>query len=207
MYIDLSMPLSEQTVVFPGDARPIFEPAGTFSISGYEDQLIHINNHLGTHIDAPGHMIENGKMLFDYDISRFVSDGICIDARGQDMLGVSLIKNAEITPNVAVLFYTGSGDTYTHPSYATNYPVVDGELVALLVKKGVLMCGVDMISFDHDAPFPNHKALLRNDVLLIENLINLKSLVNRHFKLFALPINLQLEAAPARVIAEVNEAP
>jgi kynurenine formamidase len=204
MYIDLSMPVSEKTVVFPGDALPIFEPAGTFSEAGFVDHILHINNHLGTHIDAPGHMAENGKMLEEYEIGRFICDGICIDARKNDHLDAELIANIDVPAGMAVLFYTGCGDRFEERSYATDYPSIDSELAMLLIKKAVSIVGVDMISFDHDSPFPIHKALLENDTLLIENLTNLGQVVGKKFKLYALPVNFKLEAAPARVVAEVQ---
>jgi len=53
-------------------------------------------------------------------------------------------------------------------------------------------------------PFPVHKALLSEHILIIENLTNLDKLleVNR-FRVLAVPLKLKADAAPARVIAEV----
>lgn len=203
MVIDLSMPVNEETIVFPGDTRPIFEQAGTLDTVGFVDHIIHINNHLGTHIDAPDHMLEKGMLLSDYPIDRFVCQAVCVDARGKDTLTVNLLEGIEVNPGDAVLFYTGSGDKYTDQSYASDYPKIDITLAELLVSKGVKLVGADMISFDHDEPYPIHKALLDNDVLLIENLINLNQVAGRRFRLSALPIRLELHAAPARVIAEI----
>lgn len=203
MIVDLSMPVNEATVVFPGDAKPVFEQAGTLETVGFVDHIIHINNHLGTHIDAPDHMLEKGVLLSGYPIDRFICQAVCIDAKGKDRLSIDLLEGIEIHPGDAVLFYTGSGDNYKVPSYASDYPKIDLVLAELLVRKGVKMVGADMISFDHDEPYPIHKALLDNDILLIENLINLGKVAGKRFRLFALPVKLELHAAPARVIAEV----
>ncbi len=203
MIIDLSMPVNERTVVFPGDAKPVFEQAGTLEKDGFIDHVVHINNHLGTHIDAPDHMLEKGKFLSDYPADRFVCQATCIDARGQNPLTTDLLASVELNPGEAVLFYTGAGDNYTQQSYASDYPKIDLDLAKLLVERGIKLVGVDMLSFDHDAPFPIHKTLLDNDVLLIENLINLKAVVGKKFRLYALPVRLELQAAPARVLAEL----
>jgi arylformamidase len=203
MIIDLSMPVNEKTVVFPGDTKPKFEPAETILEAGCLDHVIHINNHLGTHMDAPGHMIECGKWLKEYAVDRFVVDAICIDARNQAKLTAELLNGVAIEPGTAVLFYTGCGDYYAEQRYASDYPAIDPDLAQLLVNKKVSMVGVDMISYDHDAPFPIHKALLGADTLLLENLTNLEKVVGKKFTVYALPVNLELEAAPARVIAEV----
>ena len=203
MIIDLSMPVNEQTIVFPGDAKPIFEQAGTLETVGFVDHVIHINNHLGTHIDAPDHMLKKGGLLSEYPADRFVSQSTCIDARGKALLTADLLSGIELKQGMAVLFYTGAGDNYTKQTYATDYPRIDPSLATLLVESGIKMVGVDMISFDHDEPYPIHKALLGKDVLLIENLINLKSVAGKQFRLYALPLKLDLQAAPARVLAEL----
>lgn len=181
----------------------MFEQAGTLETVGFVDHIVHINNHLGTHIDAPDHMLEKGTLLSNYPIERFVCDAICIDARGKDLLTAELLDSAEIKPNDAVLFYTGRGDNYTEVAYATDYAKIDLDLANLLVEKGAKLVGIDMISFDHDEPYPIHKALLDKDVLLIENLVNLKAVAGKRFRLHALPIKLELHAAPARVVAEL----
>jgi len=202
MIVDLSMLVNEHTVVYPGDALPKFESAGTLEKDGFVDHVIHINNHLGTHVDAPGHMLD-GKRLVDYPIERFVVSAVCVDARGHSKLGVDLLDDVEINAGEGILFYTGSADNCTEQSYATDHPEISLELAQKLVELGVSMVGVDMISFDVDAPFPIHKEFLSNDVLLIENLYNLGAVVGKRFKMHALPVNPELEAAPARVIAEV----
>ncbi len=204
MIIDLSMLVNEDTVVFPGDANPVFEPAGTMATTDFVDNVIHVNNHLGTHIDAPAHMVEGGKMLKDFPIERFVVSGLCIDARNRDLLDVDLLENVDLRQTQAVLFYTGMGDDYTDQAYATDYPKISLELAEALVENKLTMVGVDMISYDHDEPFPIHKRLLKEEILLIENLTNLYQLAGKVFKLYALPINFDLEAAPARVIAELS---
>lgn len=203
MIIDLSMPVNEDTIVFPGDAKPVFEQAGTLETVGFVDHIIHINNHLGTHIDAPDHMLDKGILLSDYTIDRFVCPAVCIEVRGKEMLTIDVLEGIEINRGDAVLFYTGAGDNYTAQSYASDYPKIDPALAELLVEKGINLVGVDMISFDHDEPYPIHKTFLDNDILLIENLINLRQVAGKRFRLTALPIRLELHAAPARVVAEI----
>ncbi len=203
MIVDLSMPVNEHTVVFPGDSKPVFEQAGTLETVGFVDHVVHINNHLGTHIDAPDHMLKKGMLLSEYPADRFVCQATCIDARGKDFLTIDLLSGIELKPGDAILFYTGTGDKYTEEAYATDYPRIDLALAEFLVEKGIKLVGVDMISFDHDEPYPIHKALLDKDVLLIENLINLKTVVGMHFRLYALPVKFELHAAPARVVAEL----
>lgn len=80
------------------------------------------------------------------------------------------------------------------------------EMASYLVDQKVNMVGVDTGSIDNLDGFPIHKTLLAGNVLIIENLTNLEQLIDRKFKVYALPIKLALDGAPARVIAEVNQA-
>lgn len=66
------------------------------------------------------------------------------------------------------------------------------------------LVGVDTCSVDHEE-FVAHRALLGNDVLIIENLTNLSALEGKEFTIYALPIKLQIDGAPARVIAQIKE--
>lgn len=53
--------------------------------------------------------------------------------------------------------------------------------------------------------YPIHKILLTKEVLIIENLTNLKSLVGvQSFDVFAFPMKLHAEAAPVRVVARIS---
>ena len=67
------------------------------------------------------------------------------------------------------------------------------------------MVGVDAGSVDTMDDFPIHKILLAAQVLIIENLTNLNQLAGKDFRVYALPVKLDVDGAPARVIAEVED--
>jgi kynurenine formamidase len=66
------------------------------------------------------------------------------------------------------------------------------------------MVGFDTCSADILPDFPVHKILLGNDMLIIENLTNIEQLSGHSFTVYALPIKLVVDGAPARVIAVIN---
>lgn len=199
-YVDLSVPINEKTPVYPGDPITKIEPAGIFDTDGYEDHYVSIGTHAGTHIDAPRHMVKNGKSLDEIPVEHFIGRGVYIKVEGSFSLDV--IKKANIQEGDIVLFHTGMSDVYHEPAYYNNYPAMTDEIGRYLVKKKVKMVGVDMCSVDHE-PFPVHRILLKDDVLIIENLTNLGVLEGKEFTITALPIKLQIDGAPTRVIAEI----
>ena len=61
--VDLSMRLSDDTPVYPGDPSVRIEVTSTFEEAGFFNTRLTLGAHNGTHIDAEGHMIPGGRML------------------------------------------------------------------------------------------------------------------------------------------------
>ncbi|MBI2589344.1 cyclase family protein [Candidatus Saccharibacteria bacterium] len=200
--VDLSVVINEDTPVYPGDPKVKIRPLGVFEKDSYNDHLITIPNHVGTHIDAPWHMVANGKTLDQIPIDQFVGRGRLIQVENKKF-DLAAVKKAKIRQGDIVLFRTGMSDVY-HKSEYFNYPEMPPEIANYLVGAKVKMVGVDMISPDKQ-PYKIHRILLSADVLIIENLTNLEQLVGKEFTIYALPIKLQLDGAPARVIAQIDD--
>lgn len=201
-FVDLSVPLNENTPVYPEDPHIKITQGGVLDKDGYEDYVVSIGAHVGTHIDAPAHMVKGGKNLDEFGIDKFTGRGIYVDAR-KDFDFVE-IEEMDIREGDIVLFHTGMSVKYGSPDYFDSFPPIDDELAEYLVIKKVKMVGVDMCSVDHE-PFPIHKIFLKSNILIIENLTNLEKLQGRKFKVFAFPIKLQLDGGPVRVVAEIIE--
>lgn len=200
-YIDLTMPLTPSTPVYPGDPTVEVTVAAELEADGYLDHVVTLGTHNGTHIDAPAHMVADGKLLPAYSVDRFVGPGKIVDVR--EGFSLSALEAANIQQGDIVLFYTGKSEQFSAPDYYTDYPAITDEAADFVINKGAKMVGVDTGSVDHE-PFSVHKKLLGNDVLIIENLVNLGQLIGRDFTVFALPLNLAVEGSPARVIAQLN---
>lgn len=200
MIIDLSHPLTEQIPVYPGDPAVKIEFAGLLEKDGYCDHVVTLGTHVGTHIDAPMHMLVDGNSLAEVPIERFITRGVCLDVCN----GFDVLEMADIREGNSVLLYYGFGAKYTFPEYFEDYPTLSEEVAQYLVEKKVNMVGSDTCSPDGLEDYPIHRLLLGADVLIIENLINLDKLVGTDFTVYAFPIALQLDAAPARVLADVD---
>lgn len=200
MIIDLSVKLNEQTPVYPGDPKTIIKSSGVLSRDGYCGHYISVGTHVGTHIDAPAHMIAGGKTLDQLDLGQFVGRGKYIKVDGQ--FDLQTVLRAELREGDIVLFHTVMSDYYYEKVYFEEYPVMSKEVAQYLVACKVKMVGVDTCSVDNDSSFPIHKILLGGNVLIIENLTNLHQLTNKDFTVYALPLKLDLDGSPARVIAQ-----
>jgi len=154
--------------VYLGDPLPKLHQITTLEKDGYNDHELTSVMHVGTHMDAPLHMIQNGKTIEKGSI---------------------------------VLVYTDFGKNYRNKKYYENVPNITKAFAEEMVKAQVKIIGMDILGPDAP-PFPTHKILLGNSILIIENLVNLEKLLDiPHFEVIALPMKLQSDAAWVRVVA------
>lgn len=200
--LDLSVVINEKTPVYPGDPATKIAPAGVLEADGYNDHNISIGTHVGTHVDAPLHMLAHGKSLDQIPAERFIGRGKYVKVEGS--FDLEAIKAAGLSAGDIVVFHTGMSDYYYEEKYFHDYPAMSEEVAQYLVGQKVSMVGFDTCSADNADGFPIHKILLGGDVLIIENLTNLAVLEGKDFTVYALPLNLDIDGAPARVVAVVN---
>lgn len=202
--IDLSVPVNEDTPAYPGDPHIQIKQLATFDEETYNDHAVAFGIHSsGTHIDGPWHMVREGKKLDEIPLERFVGRGRLIKVENGNY-SLDAVKAADIQEGDIVLFDTGMAKVYGQDEYyADGRPEMPEDVARYLVDKKVKMIGLDMCSPDQ-APFPVHRILLGADILIIENMASLEALKGREFTVYALPLKLQLDGAPARVIAEVD---
>lgn len=201
-YSDLTHEINENTPVYPGDPLTSIQQNATLSKDNYAEHIIGMGTHTGTHIDAPSHMLKNGKALNQFPLEKFTGRGVYIKIeRGK--FDLSKIKTIAIKKNDIVFFHTGMSNSYKNPEYFTTYPTVPQDVANYLIKKGISIVGVDSCSVDHEE-FTIHKLFLQNDILIIENLTNLASLTGKKFTVSAFPLNLNLDGLPVGVVAQIE---
>src|SRR5262249_31582007 len=144
--------------------------------------------HVGTHMDAPLHMVEGGAYICDIPLAHFKGRGHLIDARNQKSVTADLLKNHKLDKGDIVLVWTDWSKKFHQPDYFDGYPLIAQDFADQLVAAGVSLMGLDTPSPDQD-PYPIHKTLLPNNVLIIENLTNLGALTkHKNFQIHAYPV-------------------
>ena len=200
-YIDLTQVLRAGMPVFPGD------PAVGLKTATASPQVTEVifGTHSGTHLDAPSHLFPDGKKLSDFAVESFVGKGVLLDVRGKKNIDKEILLHAEIKPGDIVLIYTGWQGKYGTKEYFKDYPVVSEGLAKELVRLQVKMLGIDTPSPDKE-PFLVHETLLQKEILILENLCNLEKLLKtKDFGIIALPLRLETDGGPARVVAKIYE--
>jgi arylformamidase len=198
MLIDLSITIDDQTPVYPGDPHIQLTEAGTIETDGYALHRLTLGTHSGTHIDAPAHMLVGGATLDALPLDVFVGNATLVDG-----FSMEAVRAAGLNAGDIVVFNTGMSERFDDPAYFTEYPAMDEAVAAYLVSAGVKLVAIDTCSADNVDGFPIHKVLLGAGIPIVENLTNVASLRGKAFRLIALPLRIDTDGAPARVVAEV----
>jgi kynurenine formamidase len=203
-YIDLTHKFDFHMPAYPGDPIPEITQITDIDKDGFTDHFAKMGMHIGTHMDAPMHMVKNTKTLSEIGVEQFFGKGCLIDVRGCTSIEKSMFTDAKLDSDTIVFVMTGFYKKFRTPDYYEKYPEFTPEAANFLVEKKIKIIGMDTPSPDRP-PFKVHKILLGNNVLIIENLTNLETLIGvNNFEVIALPAKFDWDGAPARVVARIS---
>ena len=206
--IDLSQTLNNDTPVYPGTVTPNIGSSNTIEHDNFREKSILIPSHFGTHIDAPAHVIADGKSLDQLPLDHFTGAAAVLDARGMTVIDEIEAKNL-LRDNPAteyVVIRTGWERYWKQASYFEGYPVLSESAAECLAAHGLKGIGLDAISVDSigDSSLPVHHRLLKRDLIIVENLCNLDALPSSVFTFHCVPLKIEdADGSPVRAIATV----
>lgn len=205
--VDLTHIINNEMPVYPGTEKPRIEMALSVSKDGFQESRLNIFSHVGTHMDAPAHMLEKGAHLNEINIENFVGKAVLIDVtdiNGDEIKLEHVQKYSEELEDAEfVVFKTGWSKLWEVETYYQNFPVLSTEAAKWLLKYKLKAVGVDAISVDKidTTDFEIHHILLENNILIIENLTNLDAIKGTSFTLCSLPLKYEnADGAPTRVV-------
>ena len=202
--IDLSYMISDNMPVHPYDDRVKLYQDRDLKKDGYNNFKLEIGMHAGTHIDSPMHLIDRSTFVSEIGLDRFIGRGVLLDVRGQKTIPYRPGYEERGLEDDIVILYTGHSSKYGTDEYYKDHPVIAEDFMDFLIERKIKMLGMDLPSPD-PYPFKIHKGLLSKDILIIENLTNLSSLLDKKsFTILALPLKIRAEASLARVVALVD---
>mgnify|MGYP002629903624 CR=1 FL=1 len=214
--IDLTQLLNDKITVYPDTAPPTFDVTNTVDKDGYREHQISMLSHTGTHIDAPCHVLHNGRTLDQFPMEKFIGSAMVIDCRDRDEISLEYLKTfkSKIATVDFVLFFTGWQDRWNTAGYFEDCPVPTTEAARYLTGFNLKGVGVDAFSLDKIVSatkvtseiIPNHHILLGKEILLIENLTNLDKLPDHAFTFQCFPLKVEnADGSPIRAVAMINK--
>lgn len=78
--VDLSAPVDEDVVTYPGDPTPRSAVHSTIARDGFNLLSVQMGSQSGTHVDAPYHCEEDAARIDEVPLGRFIGQGVVVDA-------------------------------------------------------------------------------------------------------------------------------
>lgn len=222
--VDLSQWLEEQMPVWPTLSKYFHTLwcAIHYDDTGTAYQLV-MNEHTGTHVDAPGHYMPPGhpahRWVDEVPLETWMGRAAIIDCRdaepGSAVTSVAVSEwesqHGTIRPGDIAIFNFGWWRKWAvrphDVDYLHEWPGLGTGCAELLLERGVKAVGVDTLSPDvyGSLECPIHVALLSRGVVIIENLCNLDALPPVCY-LLALPLKIKGgSGSPVRAVALVPQ--
>ena len=208
--LDLSHKIEDGMPIYPGTPKVNITSLASVEKDGFAVKNLHLSSHIGTHMDAPAHMIESGKTLDQFLLSKF-SGSACIipfsndDIDGQDKQEYlsqfeDIIKECDF-----IILHTKWSEKWGTEEYFSNFPALDGKSAEYLASFYLSGIGIDTISIDvyNSQNYEAHHALLNSEMVIIENLCYLDQIRSQRFKFSAFPLLItDSDGSPVRAMAE-----
>jgi kynurenine formamidase len=211
-WIDLSWPLSPTV---PRIAS--FPPPRLTRIASIPERPLNITElqmivHTGTHVDSPRHFFNDGPAFQDIPLARLMGPGVVWRIE-KPLYGLIEIEDLErmrprLAPGDILAIDTGAAGRVGTPDY-DRHASLSLAAAEWLVGQRLKLLAVDMptpdIAIDRRPEgfiWPVHRALLRDGVLIAEQVTGLAPLVGKRAEFMFFPLNIaDCDGAPARVLA------
>ncbi len=201
--IDISLPLNNQTINYPGNVP--LNVSIHHAMPEYATQLSTINmgSHTGTHIDAPAHAMAVAITLDQIPLENFVGACRVLDFSEEihEAVTKEMLEGKNVKAGERIILKTRNSIRGFKEFY-DDYVYLDGDAADYLGGLGVMLVGIDALSIkkrgsnDHRP----HLSLLAKNIPIIEGL-DLSQAAEGEYELFCLPLNFTgIDGAPARAI-------
>lgn len=192
---DISMSLSDERAVYPGDPKPQYSLLSSLSNGDLADiGMLEICTHNGTHVDAPSHIISGGKKINEISFEHWVGYTYVADLTyAEKTISSKDIGKINLKNIKRLLIKTCE----------KNCVYLEDDACEAIAAAGIITVGICSQSVDPlvgDENLKAHKILLSNDICIIENLI-LDEIAAGEYYMVCMPLKIDgADAAPARVL-------
>lgn len=211
MLIDLSHPLRDGMLSFPGDPVLHVTPFHTTAAPPRCNvSQISMGTHQGTHLDAMFHFLDDGKTLDQMPLDWFYGPARMIripKTAGDEITTEDLAAHEDLlTPGARILLNTGWHRQIGQENYFSDFPSMTQDAAKYLASRKLRLIGMDMPTPSKDYYEVHHTLLAREvEMVIVESLTNLDALPDgREFTFIGFPLNFAgRDGSPIRAVAEI----
>ncbi|MBK9639129.1 MAG: cyclase family protein [Bacteroidetes bacterium] len=206
-WMDVSEPISKNTIVWPGDPQAIITQVASYDIGDdYQLSEAFLNLHTGTHVDAPLHFIKEGKDITQIPLEVLMGDAKVLDASAQKIISTEWLMTKNLCKGDRLLFKTmKDADNRQEKLSQLDFVALNVDAAYYLSELGIVLAGIDglSIAIAHELN-ETHQVLLKNEIVIVE-VLNLTGIQEGNYEMICLPIKFEgAEASPARVLLRRN---
>lgn len=207
--IDLSHTINSNMSTYTKDEKLEVYDIASIEKDGYNEKLLKLCTHTGTHIDAPSHMINKGKTIDEFNINDFIGVAVIIDVSNLKKINIEdlIIYKDKINNCEFVILKTGWDKYWGSSAYLKGFPSLTEDAARWLCGFNIRGIGTDTISIDtfDSIDFEVHNTILSRGKIIIENITNLDGVREEEFTLVATPLKIENgDASPVRAVAITN---
>lgn len=190
---DMTYTLDADFPTYFGESQFTLEQKFNFAEHHFNLNQYTVNEHTGTHVDAPLHFSADGKSVDEIPVENLIAPLCVIDIAARaagdadtqvtpDDIKAWIAAHGEIPANACVAMHSGWGAYVASDKFrgfdgkAQHYPGFHVEAAKMLIEEtGAASIAVDTLSLDHgmSPDFATHYAWLPSGRFGIENLANL----------------------------------
>ena len=210
-FIDITLPLSPDLPLWPGDPRPIVSKLKNIA-HGDPCNVTHVESHMhfGTHVDAPAHFIDGGYGVDKIPLDHLTGPVQVVDLHRLDKITRKDLSEIGIVNEIPrLLFRTRNSQLWNNLSheFSKDYVALTPDAAEWVCDSGIKLVGIDYLSIERYGE-PNHQThhiLLGNKVTVVEGL-DLRQVSAGLYNIICLPLKLVgSDGAPARVLLQAKD--
>lgn len=206
---DISVPLSADLPVFPGDPLMRIAPATALDRGDAANVLsLTMSSHSGTHIDAPRHYNDAGMSVDNLPLSLLIGAALVAEFPGVKAIGRADLVRLPLKGEERLLLKTDNSQLWALPGFREDYAHLTPDGARYLVEKGIRLVGIDYLSVERfDGNGEVHRCLLGNGTVLLEGL-KLDGVPAGRYELICLPLKIRGgDGAPVRAVLRGKDRP
>jgi arylformamidase len=203
--IDISVPLREGMVAWPGDPPFRLEALSRVAVGdGFSLSRLLLGSHTGSHLDFPAHLVPGGKGAGDYPPGNFLLPARVVHAGGDRAIPATALSSFAPRRGEALLFRTGNSDRGLLRGLLPLEEAcfLSPGVAAACVREGAPLVAIDGLSVDpcDSEELPAHRILLEAGVPILEG-VDLSGVAEGSYLLVCLPLPIGgADGSPVRAV-------
>ncbi len=203
---DISLPVSPDLPVWPGDPAIVLEQVSSMDAGAHDNvSRLACSVHTGTHVDAPHHFLNDHRTVESLSLD-ILTGPVQVVELPEDITVVTaeILEKATVSPGtLRLLLKTSNSQLWERRAkdFFTGFVGISADGAAWLVERGIRLVGIDYLSVaPYKQSIPTHRTLLEVGMVILEG-VDLSAVQPGLYTLYCLPLKLVgSDGAPARAI-------